>query len=238
MGLPSFLINDVVALDAGWIAAALPLRAQSRIRDILVSHSHLDHTCSLPFLIDNNFVVPGFTVRIHALPEVVTSMRKHLFNNHTWPDFTGLPNDLTPVLKLHEIQADRPFRVSGLTVRAVRVAHLVPTAGFVIEDGESALAYSADTGPTDRFWDVANRQRKLKAVIAELSYPNEMTDLAAVAGHLTPRLLGRELARLKHDVPVYLYGLKPRHVASIERQVKKLGDRRVHVLRPDQRLLV
>ena len=57
----------------------------------------------LPFLIDNNFSAPGFTLSIHAIAEVIASMKNHLFNNHTWPDFTSLPNDLTPVLKLVEV---------------------------------------------------------------------------------------------------------------------------------------
>ena len=82
---------------------------QVKVKDILISHSHLDHTCTLPFLIDNNFSAPGFSLRIYAIPEVIASMKNHLFNNHTWPDFTCLPNDLTPVLKLMEITPEEPF---------------------------------------------------------------------------------------------------------------------------------
>ena len=103
LGMTSFLVNDTLALDAGWVSSALSLREQERVKDILISHSHLDHTCTLPFLIDNNFTAPGFSLRIYAIPEVIASMRSHLFNNHTWPDFTCLPNDLTPVLRLVEI---------------------------------------------------------------------------------------------------------------------------------------
>src|SRR6266571_7363673 len=96
------------------------------INDTFISHSHLDHTLTLPFLIDNNFSAPGFSLRIYAIPEVVASMRNHLFNNHTWPDFTCLPNDLTPVLKLVDIEEEKPFSINGLTIRAVRVSHIVP----------------------------------------------------------------------------------------------------------------
>jgi cAMP phosphodiesterase len=236
MGLPSFLVNDVLALDAGWISAALGLAAQSRVKDILISHSHLDHTCSLPFLIDNNFSVPGFALRIHALPEVVASMKGHLFNNHTWPDFTCLPNDLTPVLKLVEVTPEKPFSVAGLTVRAVPVSHAVPTAGFLVADRGGTIAYTADTGPTERIWELLNRVDNLRAVVTETSYPDELADLARVSGHLTPALLASELAKLERDVPVYLYGAKPRHRARIERQVRALAESRVRFLTPGKTL--
>src|SRR5262245_32063799 len=164
-GMTSFLVNDTVALDAGWVSQALPLEAQVKVKDILISHSHLDHTCALPFLIDNNFSHPGFNVRIYALREVIASMKNHLFNNHTWPDFTSLPNNITPVLRLIEVVPEKPFEINGLTFRAIPVSHIVPTAGFVVEDKKTAIAFSSDTGPTERFWEVVNSVKKLKAVI-------------------------------------------------------------------------
>src|SRR5512134_1567919 len=188
-GMTSLLINDTVALDAGWVSNALSLKQQFKVKDILISHSHLDHTCSLPFLIDNNFSAPGFSLRIYAIPEVIASMKNHLFNNHTWPDFTCLPNDLTPVLKLVSVAEERPFLINGLAIRAVRVSHVVPTAGFLVEDKAAVVAYSSDTAPTDRFWEMVNQAQNLKAVIVETSFPNELQDLANLSGHLTPQTL-------------------------------------------------
>ena len=229
-GMTSFLVNDTVCLDAGWISDALSLDEQESVKDVFISHSHLDHTCSLPFLIDNNFSAPGFSLRIYAIREVIAAMKAHLFNNQTWPDFTCLPNDLTPVLKLVEVPEEQPFRVNGLSVRAVRVSHIVPTTGFVVEDKTGVLAYSSDTAPTDRFWEVVNETRNLKAVVVETSFPNELQDLANVSGHLTPQTLDTELRKLKRDVPVYLYGAKPRHFTKIRAQVRALGRRRVAFL--------
>ncbi len=229
-GMTSFLLNDSVCLDAGWVSGALSLREQVKVKDVVISHSHLDHTCSLPFLIDNNFSAPGFTLHIYAIAEVIASMKNHLFNNHTWPDFTCLPNDLTPVLKLVEVPIEEPFCVNGLTFRAVPVSHVVPTTGFMVEDKTSAVAYSSDTAPTNRFWEVVNQTRKLKAVIVETSFPNELQDLANVSGHLTPQTLDRELRKLKRDVPVYLYHPKPRHLARTRAQVRALKRRRLTFL--------
>jgi len=229
-GMTSFLVNDTVAMDAGWVSNALSLREQEKVKDILISHSHLDHTCTLPFLIDNNFTAPGFSLRIYAIPEVIASMRNHLFNNHTWPDFTCLPNDLTPVLKLVEVQPEVPFTINGLTVRAVHVSHSVPTAGFILEDRSGALAFSSDTGPTERFWEIANGIKRLKAIITECSFPSELQDLAKVSGHLTPATLKTELEKIQKDVPIYLYGGKPKHLAVIRREVRAIKDKRLHIM--------
>jgi 3',5'-cyclic-nucleotide phosphodiesterase len=229
--MTAFLVNDTLALDAGWVSNALTLGEQVKVKDILISHSHLDHTCTLPFLIDNNFSSPGFSLRIYAIPEVIASMKNHLFNNHTWPDFTSLPNDLTPVLKLVEIEAERPFAINGLTIRAVHVSHIVPTTGFILEDRKGALAFSSDTGPTERFWEVVNTVRRLRAVITEVSFPNELQELANVSGHLTPSTLSGELRKLRREVPVYLYGGKPKHLGIIARQVKALKRKGLHLLK-------
>lgn len=229
-GMTSFLVNDTIALDAGWVSNALSLKEQVKVKDILISHSHLDHTCTLPFLIDNNFTVPGFSLRIYAIPDVVSAMRNHLFNNQTWPDFTCLPNDLTPVLKLVEIQPEEPFSINGLTVRAVEVSHSVPTAGYILEDKKGAIAFSSDTGPTERFWKIANAVKGLKAIITECSFPNTYQNLADVSGHLTPSTLEQELRKIREDVPIYLYGGKPKHLAVIDRELKALKQKRLRYL--------
>ena len=229
-GMTAFLVNDTLAMDAGWVSGALSLKEQVRVKDILISHSHLDHTCTLPFLIDNNFSAAGFALRIYAIPEVIASMKNHLFNNHTWPDFTCLPNDLTPVLKLVEVHPEHPFVVNGLRIRAVHVSHIVPTTGFILEDKQGAIAFSSDTGPTRRFWELVNGTKRLKAVITETSFPNELQDLADISGHLTPATLRHELEKLRQDVPVYLYGGKPKHLRTIRRQVKALKHKRLQLL--------
>jgi cAMP phosphodiesterase len=229
-GMTSLLINDTVALDAGWVSGALSLRDQEKVKDIFISHSHLDHTCTLPFLIDNNFSAPGFSLRIYAIPEVVASMKNHLFNKITWPDFTSLPNDLTPVLKLVEVRPEEPVLVNGLTIRPVLVSHIVPTTGFIVEDKKTCLAFSSDTGPTHRFWEIVNGVKNLKAIITETSFPDEFQDLADVSGHLTPSTLDVELEKLERDVPVYLYGGKPKHLKAIKQQVKALKRKKLTFL--------
>jgi len=228
--MTSFLVNGTVALDAGWVSDALTLAEQEKVKDIFISHSHLDHTCSLPFIIDNNFSAPGFSLRIYGIREVVGSMKQHLFNNLTWPDFTCLPNDMTPVLKLVTIEEEEPVDVNGLRVTAVRVSHTIPTTGFVVDDGRHVLAFSSDTGPTRRFWDYCNRLERLKAIITECSFPNKLQHIADVSGHLTPQTLAKELRKIKRDVPIYIYGRKPRYTRLMGREIRQSGDERLRLL--------
>lgn len=229
-GMTSFLVNDTVALDAGGLSATLSVNRQAKVKDVFISHAHLDHTCCLPFLIDNSFASPGFSLRIYGIPEVTSALSKHLFNGALWPDFTSIPDDLTPVLKLVPMEPEKPVKVGNLLIRAIPVSHSVPTTGFIVDDGKSSLAFSSDTGPTHRFWDVVNTTKNLKAVITEASFPNAEEHLAHISGHLTPVLLGKELSKLKRDVPVFIYGPKPRFVGRIAREIAALKRKDVKML--------
>lgn len=221
-GMTSFLVNDTVALDAGGLSFGLSVDRQAKVKDVFISHAHLDHTCCLPFLIDNSFSSPGFSLRIYGVHEVTTALSRHLFNGSLWPDFTSIPDDLTPVLKLITLEPDKPIKVGKLKIRAVPVSHSVPTTGFIVDDGQGSLAFSSDTGPTQHFWEVVNATRNLRAVITESSFPNGEETLARVSGHLTPAMLGEELSKLKRDVPVYIYGPKPRFISRITRELSLL----------------
>ena len=75
-----------------------------------------------------------------------------------------------------------------------------------------------------------NSVKRLRAVITETSFPNELQDLAHVSGHLTPATLQQELKKLKRDVPVYLYGGKPKHLKLIRRQIRELHRKKLHLL--------
>ena len=144
-------------------------------------------------------------------------MKNHLFNNLTWPDFTCLPNDMTPVLKLIAVEPEEPFTINGLTFRAIPVSHIVPTAGFIVEDNKGAIAFSSDTGPTQRFWELTNAIKKLKAVITETSFPNELQDLADVSGHLTPATPRAGAAQAQARRARLPLRRKPKHLKTIKR---------------------
>ncbi len=81
------------------------------------------------------------------------------------------------------------------------------------------MIFTSDTGPTSRIWEVANATEDLAAIITEVSFPNRMQDVADVSLHLTPKTLSAELAKLKRDVPVYLYHFKPPYIEELREEL-------------------
>ncbi len=222
--MTSFLLDEVVAVDAGSTTAALSIAEQRRVRHVLVSHSHMDHTASLPFLVENVFGAGDEAVVIYSTATVLRRLRTAIFNNDTWPDFTRIPSHLYPVVRFVEIEAERPFVLEGLPsgeleVTAVPVDHVVPTVGFLLRQGGRSLLFTSDTGPTERVWQVANAADDLAGVIVECSFPSRMREVAEVSLHLTPELLAAELGKLERDVPVWLYHLKPPYLDELRREI-------------------
>lgn len=216
------LINGTIALDAGSLSQALSIDRQVEVHSIVLSHSHMDHTNSLPFFIENVFGKTERAIDIHASPATVYAIRKHLFNNDTWPDFTRLPNHLVPALRFHEKESEIAFVIDGVRFTPIPVDHLVPTYGFLIEQNGAAVLWSSDTGPTQRFWEIANRTPNLKAVCIEVSFDNALQEIADVSFHLTPRTLEVELRKLEKRVPILLHHLKPSCVDRIKQEVRQL----------------
>lgn len=222
--LTCLLIDDTIALDAGSLTQALPVERQLEVGTIVLSHSHIDHTSSIPFFIDNVFGRRPKPLDVYASAATIDAVRRHLFNNAIWPDFTRLPSHLDPIMTFHELEDEVPVEIDGVRFTPIPVSHPVPTYGFLIEKGDAAVLWSSDTGPTDRLWTVANRTKNLRAVCIDTSFNNALQEIADVSYHLTPATLARELEKLEPGVPIYLHHLKPACVEKIKAEVKALGN--------------
>jgi cAMP phosphodiesterase len=229
---PGFLVNDVVMLDAGTITSALSIQAQSRITDIFISHTHLDHIKSLLFFADNVIGRIKQPVNIRAIPKVIDAIKKHLMNDLIWPDFTKIPTAKDPVLAYKPFPAGAPISVAGLTVQAIPMNHPVPAVGFMVSDARSTIIYSADTGPNEGLWKVASKAKKLKAIIVDTSFPNSLDMIAGLSGHFTPAQLHADLTKadVKSTVPIYIYHIKPAHKKKVISELRALGRKNVKVL--------
>lgn len=216
------LINEHIALDAGCLAQALPVERQRDIHSILITHSHIDHTNSLPFFIDNIYGMGDGRVHMYSSPATIYAVRKHLFNNTFWPDFARLPNNLLPAIRFHELVDEVPFEIGGVRFTPIPVNHVVPTYGFLIEEGSSAVLWSSDTGPTTRFWEIANQTPKLKAICIETSFDNSMQRIADASRHLTPMTLAGELCKLERRSPLFVHHLKPPCKDTVRQEVTAL----------------
>lgn len=216
------LINETVALDAGSLAQVLSIERQQQVQSIVLTHSHMDHTNSLPFFIENVFGKLREAVDIYASSATIYALRRHLFNNDTWPDFTRLPNHLLPVVRFHELEDEVPIVIGGVRFTPIPVTHLVPTYGFLIEHNGAKLLWSSDTGPTQRLWEIANQTKDLKGIWIDTSFDNALQPIADVSGHLTPQTLVREMRKLERRVPVLLHHLKPPCLGKIHDEVRAL----------------
>lgn len=225
--LTSFLIDDMLALDAGCITHALSLDEQVQVSDILLSHSHLDHLATIPFLIDNQFGKVRHPLTLWGPKAVMQALKDHLFNNVIWPDFTTIQDgDRFPV-QLREIEPEQTFQIKHLTITSVRVNHIVECFGYLVTgtygDRSSTLIYTADTGPTDRIWALANQATNLAGIIVDCSFPNHMDLLARESGHMTAALLGEDLKKLKASCPVFIYHPKPGYEETIWQELQDLN---------------
>lgn len=204
----SYLINETVAIDAGCLGLLWPFEAQKRVQHVFLSHSHIDHIATLPLFVDNVYEPGPASVTVYASEAVLQALRQDMFNDRVWPDVVRLASEESPFVKFQPIESGQVLVLDGLTITPVAVRHIVPTLGFVIDDGTSAVVLTSDTGPTDAIWEVANRTANVKAVIIEASFPNRMQWLADKAEHLTPATFRGELAKLKHKARVLAVHIK------------------------------
>ncbi len=221
-----------MAVDAGSLAFALTTEEMCRVRHILISHAHVDHTASLPVFIAETLPALTAPVIVHAIPGVIETLQRCVFNGEMWPDFTRIRmrDNMGPPLEFCSLKPGAPASVGHLRATPVLVNHVVPTTGFLIQDHRVSVAITSDTYATDEFWAAAKRLDGLQAIIVDVSYPDEMHDLAVASKHFTPRSLAADLKKLGRDVPIYAVHIKPSHRDCVIRQLHELGDPRISVL--------
>ncbi len=234
----SFLVDDRLAIDAGAITGTLSLEEQRKIEAVVVSHAHMDHVRDLATIADNRCQQGGPTLQIAGTPATLDALRKHFFNDHLWPDFSRIDTELGPTIEFQPIAPEETSIVGGLEVTPVLVTHTIETAGFVIRSGDKSLGYSGDTGPTDRLWEVLEEREDLAALLMEVSFPNDHSELAHVSGHHTPKTLDVELEKLKgREIPVLLYHIKPVFQSPVERELAKIKRQNLNILQLDDHFL-
>ena len=237
---PAFLLDGEILLDAGTITSALDWKKQMRVRTIFITHAHLDHIRSIPFLADYIVMTDmGHRVTIYSIPSVIRAIRKNLFNSTVWPDFTVIPRPDDAILTLRKVEEGKPVRAGRYQVTPFRVRHTVPSVGFLVEDGNGrTLFYTGDTGPTNGTWKRLG-PRRIDCLIIDVSFPDAMEELAVRTGHLTPALLRAELSRMAFPPGrVYVTHPKPRHRGTIEEQIRRAGMKRVRLLREGETIRI
>ncbi len=218
----AFLIGQKVLIDAGTGVGDLKLEELAAIDDILLSHSHLDHITSIPLLADSVMRLRASAgcqpIRVHGLPQTLDALRRHIFNNIIWPDFTRLPSVERPVLTLVPFTLGDRLDLDSCVAEVLPAEHTVPAVGFALwpkpVDKAACWVFTGDTGPNPKLWQRLNELDVAQLVI-ETAFSDEDRAIAERSGHLHPASLGRELLSLSQAVEVFITHIKPGEHAAV-----------------------
>ncbi len=231
--LSSYVIDGVIAVDAGALGFHVPLADQARVRHVFLTHSHIDHLASLPIFLENVYNTHPECVCIHGNAALMDCLRRDLFNDRLWPDFVRISAERSPpYLRLSLLEEGRPVEAEGLRVTPAAVDHVVPTFAFVIEGAGAAVAVVTDTAPTEAVWERCRRTPTLKAVFLEASFPNSGSLMAGLARHLTADQFIEEARKVGPGVQVYAVHLKARTHEQTAAEVLGHGLPNVHIAEP------
>ena len=215
--LTSLLVDGVLAVDAGALTSSLTFPEQEKVSSILLTHCHYDHVRDVAAIALNNTYFRK-TIKVYSQASTLEALSNNILNGIIYPDFTEKPSE-RPSLKFYPLELYKVTDVDGYKVMALPEKHAVPAVGYQISSKEGkSFFYSGDTGPgLSSCWAHISPQ----LLIIDVTMPNGLEEHAIPAGHLTPRLLGEELAQFK-KVKGYLPPVVIIHLATLfEGQIKE-----------------
>ncbi|BDI03200.1 MBL fold metallo-hydrolase [Sphaerotilus microaerophilus] len=223
----SFLLNDRVLVDAGTGVGDLSLDELAAIDHVLLSHSHLDHVLGIPLIADSimrrRLAEPVFrSLRVHALPATLEALRRHLFNNVIWPDFTRLPTPGQAIVELVPVEVGQRLDLAGLHIEVLPAAHTVPACGFAVDTPSGWWVYTGDTGPNPPLWQRL-RGRRVAQLVIETAFSDDERALAEMSRHHCPSSLAQELVQFDAETRVAITHIKPGEMAAVTGQIAALG---------------
>ena len=219
----TLLLDDDVLIDAGTGVGDLEIADMAKIDHIFVTHSHLDHVTSIPFIADTVGWMRDKPITIYALPETIEILKKHLFNWKLWPDFAEIPDEKNPVLQYSPLSLGERVTLNGRTIRPVPANHVVPAVGYWLDSGKASLVFTGDTTCNDALWREVNRIENLRYLIIETAFCNREKELAIVSKHLCPSMLASELDRLERAAEVFVTHLKPGEIEITMREIAEFA---------------
>jgi len=217
----SMLLDHDVLIDAGTGVSDLSLAELSLIDHIFVTHSHLDHISSIPFLVDTVGGMRANPVTVYAQSATIEVMRNHVFNWSIWPDFTQLPTVDKPFMRFEPIQIGQEIDIKGRRITALPANHVVPAVGFHLDSGKASLVFSGDTTTNDALWKLVNKINNLKYLIIETAFCNREKQLAILSKHLCPSMLAEELAKLERNAEIFISHLKPGEIELTMQEIEE-----------------
>ena len=231
----SMLLDHDTLIDAGTGVGDLSVNELAQIDHIFVTHSHMDHVTSIPFIVDTVGWLRERPISVHATLETIAILKEHLFNWRLWPDFTKIPDAHRPVLRYEPVTLGEPVALNGRRITPLPANHVVPAVGYQLDSGRASMVFTGDTTTSDTLWQEVNKILNLKYLIIETALSDRERDLAIASKHLCPSLLAEELAKLKPSPEVYITHLKPRESELIMEEIMvRVKERRPQMLQNNQ----
>ena len=201
-------IGSNIVIDAGTGLATLAIDQMRQIDHVVLTHAHLDHIACLPLMLDSVAGLRDKAVTVWASTEVITLLQAHVLNDHIWPDFSKIPTPESAFMRFAPLNA-QGAEIDGYHFQPLPAAHGIPACGYLVKQGESAIAFSGDTGDCPEFWQALQQQPNLKAVVVECSYPNSMVEMAKLSMHMHSAVLIERLNTLPASVACVIVHRKP-----------------------------
>jgi cAMP phosphodiesterase len=195
------------------------MEAMAKIDHVFVTHSHLDHVTSIPFMVDTVGWMRDKPLTVHALPETIADLKAHLFNWKLWPDFTEIPEPAKPMLRFSPVLLGQRQTISGRTITPVPANHVVPAVGYWLDSGNASLVFTGDSTSCRELWQEVNRIANLRYLIVETAFSDAERELAIRAKHFCPSLLIEQLELLTQRAEIFITHLKPGGGDMIMREI-------------------
>src|SRR5882762_10332396 len=207
----SMLLDNDILIDAGTGVADLSLTELSLIDHIFLTHSHLDHVASIPFMVDTVGGMRDQPLTLWAVPGTLEILRNHIFNWRIWPDFAQIPSPEKPFLRYREIQVGDTVELKKRKLTVLPANHVVPAVGYQLDSGKESLVFTGDTTTNDPLW------------------------VAVISKHLCPSMLAEELAKLERSAEIYITHLKPGEIELTMQEIEEdAGQFRPRMLQNNQ----
>ncbi len=216
----SLLVDNDILIDAGTGVGDVSLAELMLIDHIFVTHSHLDHVCSIPFLVDTVGGMRNKPLIVHATEPTLEIIRNHIFNWSIWPDFTQVPTPSKPFMRYEPMELGETVELKGRKITSLPANHVVPAVGFQVDSGQASLVFTGDTTTHDPLWKVVNKITNLRYLIIETAFCNRERELAVAAKHFCPSLLAEELPKLERSAEIFITHLKPGEIELTMQEVE------------------
>ncbi len=223
-GTSSFLLNSINVIDAGNLLYTLEEKS-IEIENIWLTHSHLDHIEDIAYILDNYFCMRKKTLNIIGLPQTIRAIQKHYLNDEIWPDFSKikLQDSDQYAVKYKILSLEEEYAVdSKSTLRAFSTDHTVESCGYIYTKEENSILITADTHSLESTRVEIQKDKSIKTIVVECSFPSKMEKLAKESKHLTPKLLFEMLKPLENnDITLYINHIKPSYLDLIIEEIEQ-----------------